>query len=503
MLAQLVVVLALVPPQRMVRSARSAARGPQLLQQQRPPRLAGYAYARRTPGVLLTTTEPNSQSFPEATGTLLGAITLVAGTTVGAGILALPAKTLAAGFPPSAAALVASWAFMASSGLLIAEVNVNTLCSLERSAVSMTSMTSETLGDGASRFSGFVYVVLHYLLLVAYMIQGGALLLEIGAGASLADVALAGPPAFVALLGSILFFGKQAQLERFNSTLFAGLIAVFGVLLSLGLTQLDTSLLLRSDPVAVVPAVPVLVLSLVYHNVVPTICYQLGCDLPRIRTAILVGSAVPAAMFVAWNAIILGALPYDPDAVSAAAASGQVFDPLQALRSSGDFFGLTVRAFSILAIATSFNGFVFGLRDFFADALGWEPALAQQLESSGGSAEVGEALPQTSDGEYETGQKAVLFALVLLPPLAVSLSDPSLFFSALDNAGTFGVLVLFGIIPPLMAWQQRYGEDASPVAPPALPGGRATLVAMATFAASIVAGETWERLASVMSLVPA
>ena len=43
---------------------------------------------------------------PAATGTLLGAITLVAGTTIGAGILALPAKTFPAGFGPWALTLV-------------------------------------------------------------------------------------------------------------------------------------------------------------------------------------------------------------------------------------------------------------------------------------------------------------------------------------------------------------------------------------------------------------
>ena len=35
-----------------------------------------------------------------------------------------------------------------------------------------------------------------------------------------------------------------------------------------------------------------------------------------------------------------------------------------------------------------------------------------------------------------------------------------LFFSALDYAGTYGVLVLFGVVPAAMTWQ------ASPSAPP-------------------------------------
>ena len=69
------------------------------------------------------------------------------------------------------------------------------------------------------------------------------------------------------------------------------------------------------DAAAVVPAIPIMVLSLVYQNVVPTICFQLGCDLPRIRTSIVVGSLLPTLMFIAWSAVVLGSAverPRDP-----------------------------------------------------------------------------------------------------------------------------------------------------------------------------------------------
>jgi len=46
------------------------------------------------------------------------AIVLVAGTTVGAGILALPAVTQPAGFIPSTLALTGAWMYMATTGLL-------------------------------------------------------------------------------------------------------------------------------------------------------------------------------------------------------------------------------------------------------------------------------------------------------------------------------------------------------------------------------------------------
>ena len=47
-----------------------------------------------------------------------------AGSTVGAGILALPAVTAPAGFLPSAATMVAVWALLAAESLLLAEVNL-------------------------------------------------------------------------------------------------------------------------------------------------------------------------------------------------------------------------------------------------------------------------------------------------------------------------------------------------------------------------------------------
>ena len=62
----------------------------------------------------------------------------------------------------------------------------------------------------------------------------------------------------------------------------------------------------HADAAAVLPALPLMVLSFVFHNVVPTVCYQLGCDLRKIRVAILAGSALPLVLFLLWTAVILG-----------------------------------------------------------------------------------------------------------------------------------------------------------------------------------------------------
>ena len=53
-----------------------------------------------------------------------------AGTTVGAGILAVPFTTQDSGFIPSSASLFGTYVFSIVTGLLLAEANVNLMCEL-------------------------------------------------------------------------------------------------------------------------------------------------------------------------------------------------------------------------------------------------------------------------------------------------------------------------------------------------------------------------------------
>jgi len=121
--------------------------------------------------------------------------------------------------------------------------------------------------------------------------------------------------------------------------------------------------------------------------------------------------------------------------------------------------------FSLLAIGTSYIGFVLGLSDFLSDLL-----------------------------KLPTGQRRPLpYLLTLLPPLVLSLLDPEIFFKALDFAGTYGVLVLFGIIPATMAWKERNSESlGSPRLAQLVPGGKVTLSLMIGGASLIIFSEILE-----------
>jgi tyrosine-specific transport protein len=195
----------------------------------------------------------------------------------------------------------------------------------------------------------------------------------------------------------------------------------------------------NQHPEHTLDAFPIIFLSLVYHNIVPTVVNQLEGDRGKITKAIVAGTTLPAVMFLAWNAVVLGNMDpnsnvsVDPVALLQATSSS-------ALTDSAALIGPLVSTFSSLAVITSLIGFVYGLLDGWTDVF---------------------QLP--SDGPGYAKWKAPLFGLVFLPPLTLSLMDPDIFYKALDVGGAFGVSTLFLVLPPIMVWKQRYGDEQRPL----------------------------------------
>ncbi|ARV62860.1 tyrosine transporter [Nostocales cyanobacterium HT-58-2] len=387
-------------------------------------------------------------------GSVLGSTALIAGTTVGAGILALPAVTLPSGVVPSTVLLVAVWLYALVSGLLIAEVTLNTMRLVGRPSLGLLIMVEKTLGKLGARVAGSAYLFMHYALLVAYVAQGGEILVsavEKVLGVENLLPTWVGTTAFTLLLGGIMYLGREKFIEKLNNAFVAIVLASFLGLLLLGTTQFKTSSFFFQDWSALPAAVSVMFVALFYHNVVPTVVTQLEGDAHKIRQSIFIGSVIPLVMFLAWNAVILGSV--SPDMVQGTAGGKTVFDPIQILRNdgAGEWLGVLVSIFSEFAIVTSFIGFVYGLLDFFKDL----------------------------STPYEPSKRLPLYSLILFPPMSLGALNPSIFLAALDYAGTFSISVLGGIIPALMTWKQRQEQEQSNITTqPLVPGGQVTLIVM-------------------------
>lgn len=407
-------------------------------------------------------------------GSVFGGASLVAGTMVGAGILALPSATSPVDFIPSTGAMGVGWLYMTMSGLLIAELSINRLGQSGKPGQGMLDLYKDSLGDKFSVVGSTAYFGLHYCLLVAYIAQGGA---NLNAFFGFDGMGLpAGFPqaAFATTIGLGLFVAKPATIEAANNVFVSILAVVFLGIIGLGASTANFQSLIdpvNQHPEQVVDALPIIFLSLVYHNVVPTVVNQLEGDRSKITKAILYGTSVPTLMFLAWNAVVLGNVGFDANPAGAV-------DPVALLQASassggsGAILGNLVTTFSSLALMTSLIGFVYGLLDGLTDIFG---------------------LP--TEGPAFEKWKAPLFGLVFLPPLALSVTDPDIFFTALDYGGAFGVSTLFLVLPPIMVWKQRYGNDEQNLlTKPMVPFGKLPLGSMWKAAGTLILEQGADKL---------
>lgn len=386
-------------------------------------------------------------------GSVIGNTALIAGTTVGAGILALPAVTLPSGVLPSTALLIGVWLYAVVSALLIAEVTLNGMRYYGRANNGLLAMVESTLGKLGARVTGGAYLFYHYALLIAYVSQGGAILISAVEG--IWDTpplpTWMGSTGFALIFGVILYLGRDRFVERLNSFFVGIVIASFIGLLLLGINRVHPTSLLSQNWRALPPALSVMLVALFFHNIVPVVVTQLEGDAPKVRQSIVVGSAIPLTMFLLWNAVILGSVT--PTMLENISSNTSVFDPLQVLRAgdAGQWLGILITVFSEFAIATSLIGFFYGLRDLFRD------------------------MNLFADNKISLP----LISVILFPPMGFSAINPNIFFTALDYAGTFSVSILGGVIPAAIAWKVR---DKYNQYQPLIPGGKLTLVIMIVIA---------------------
>lgn len=410
-------------------------------------------------------------------GTLQGAMALIIGTSVGAGILALPARTLNAGFIPTMTSMSLCWCFLVLEALLLAEVNVALLEEHKNRGsriVSLCAMAEKTLGPLGGILSAFIYSFLSYTMMVAYIAKSGDVL------SSLIHIS----PSlccwtFTLVVGSLILLGDMKLADSFNQILTITLIGVFILIIMGGLGITDWSGLQHMNWEGTPETFPVIFFALVYHDLMPVLCMYLKGDIHRIRQAVLLGSAVPMVMFVSWDAVILCIAPI----------SGNE-DPLDLLtRLGGTSHAIMIELFSILALATSFIGTLIGFMEFFkerlsqtskgkankSDPIAFYTGLMVKCINSKSSKVYSIDKNDRSKGECDSakGTKKSIFArdlellyngwmrrrmeiasfvLILAPPLLASTMVSDAFFTATDLAGGYGMTTLYGLFPPIMAW---------------------------------------------------
>lgn len=387
---------------------------------------------------------------------LLGGILLVTGTSIGAGMLALPIVTGEGGFLPSLGIYLLCWAFMSCTGLLLLEV-----CLTLSPDANLLSMAGAYLGRAGKAFTWILYLFLFYCLSIAYISGGGSLLL----GWTKLDLpSWAGGALFVLVFAPFVYFGARA-VDRINWILMAGLVLSYIVFVLFGATHVSFSNLKTFDWPMSLKALPVIFTAFSYQGVIPTLATYMKRDAKRLRIAILCGTTLAFLIYIIWEFLILGIVPVDgPMGLADANRQGlTAVAPLKEHIGVGAVYAVG-QSFAFFAITTSFLGVTLGLMDFLADGL---------------------CFPKL-------GVRRFFLALLTFgPPLFVALTYPTIFLKALGYAGGIGCALLLGFLPALLAWIARRQHPEGLVL---LGGGRKLLVFLFLFVALELAMEVIHEL---------
>lgn len=372
-----------------------------------------------------------------------GSIFMIAGATIGAGMLALPLQTAAGGFYPSMALFFICFVFMMYTVFLLLESN---LMSSDPQA-NIISMTGERLGKPGQIVAWITFSLLLYSVSAAYMSAGGSLISTLLQHEISKDIPMnAGMFIFAAVFGFLVYFGTHVY-DHVNKFLMICLILSFVLLVGKMTPHVDNLSFTDGHPLLLLSALPVVVLSFTSHVIVPSLRSYLNSNVSALKIALFYGMTIPLAFYICWEFLILSLVPPDgPQGLLAIAAGDH---PLAALTNvlqenlGMRFLAVVIGVFSFSALVTSFIAVNVSLRDFLADGLS-----------------ISRKTPRGN---------AILSTLTLLPPLLYALFFPRGFTVAVGYAGVFAA-ILYGILPALMVYKGRYIQKIS--APYRTPGGK-------------------------------
>lgn len=375
---------------------------------------------------------------------ILGSALMIAGTTIGAGMLAMPLTSAGIGFGATVLLLFGLWLLLTYTGLLFMEVYQTA----KRPDVGVASLAEQYFGMPGRVLTTGSLLVLLYALLAAYITGGGSLLSGLMPEFSDANVKLkVSIVLFTVILGIFVIVGIKG-VDGLTRLLFIGKIAAFLFVLAMMFPNVQMKNLMETpiDNKLILAAVPIFFTSFGFHVIMASINTYLDADIRRIRIAVLIGTAIPLGAYLLWQLATHGVLSQsefiqilqqDPTLNGLVTATREI--------TGSTILGEMVRLFSALALITSFLGVALGIVECVGDLLKRVRLPANRL---------------------------LLAPLTFVPPLLFALFYPNGFIAALGYAGL--LFAFYGLLLPIgLAWRAR---KLYPELPYRVAGGNVALI---------------------------
>ena len=374
----------------------------------------------------------------------VGSTLLVAGTMIGAGMLAMPLTSAGIGLTATVFLLIGLWAVLTFTALLFVE-----LYQTADSDVGIGTLAAQYFGKAGRIISTAVLIVFLYALIAAYVSGGGSLLMDLlpamGDKDTMNKIAVL---VFTIFFGSFIVIGTHS-VDKINRVLFFVMIATFILVLSLMLPNIkfDNLMTMPIDNALIISASPVFFTAFGFHGSIPSLNKYLDGNVKSLRIAILVGSGITLFAYFLWQLSTHGLLSQNEFLQilrEDATLNGLVKATLEITQSP--IIANAVKIFSTLALVTSFLGVALGLLECIEDLL------KQSFDIHAGRISLG--------------------LMTFIPPVLFSLFYPEGFILALGYAGQMFAFYAV-VLPVALVWKAR---SIHPNLPYRVWGGKALLV---------------------------
>ncbi|CAM3899019.1 Tyrosine-specific transport protein [Vibrio aerogenes CECT 7868] len=294
---------------------------------------------------------------------IFGSTLIIAGTTIGAGMLALPLASAGIGFSTALVIMLVLWALMTYTALLMLELHQHAPAN-----ATLHTLTKQFLGNKGQWVAGFAMLFLFYALCAAYIAGGGSQFSE--RMSQIAGIRLTETEStviFTLIVCLVVTIGTKT-VDHFNRLLFlAKVIAMVTVLFFLTPNVTESYLLdMPLKQGLVIAAIPVIFTSFGFHGSIPAIVNYLDGDTRALKKAIIFGSAIPLIIYIFWQVVTLGVISQEE-----LSHHHRLNALINALSSKVHFSQLNqiIGVFADLALLTSFLGVSLGLFEFLGDTL--------------------------------------------------------------------------------------------------------------------------------------
>ena len=388
-----------------------------------------------------------------ARSSILGSSLILAGTAIGAGMLALPLVGVGTGLLLILVTFAVTAGFAIFSGLLMLEANL----AIEPGC-NLYTMASRTLGSAGRVLSTLAPLGLFYALMTAYLSGGGGLF-SLYLKLIFPDLPLqVGILLFAVFSGGFVYYSTRA-VDYLNRLLFVIMIACFLVALMSLMPEVDYQQLIKNEDfsyTSLMVAIPVIFTSFGYHGSIPSIIrYQKG-DHRSVPVILFLATLIPLVVYVVWLISVMGNIS-DVDLLSISQSEAATAELIEIL-SAGDqqYMRSVLHIFSDVALLTSVLGVALGLFDYLAGLL------------------------RRTDKRTHRAQTALI---TFIPPVVFSMTYPEAFVSALGFAA-IPLSILAIILPAAIVMHIRHKATYKSLY--RTPGGMSAILLCFSFGVGVI-----------------